>query len=334
MHLLPISQHLRIIYPATDEAPMHPQPPGLIATRLHYFQQVVELKSIRQASEALGVAPSALSRSIQQLELDLGTPLFERVRQRLKLTSAGEMLAFHARASQKELARAVAFIKDLQGLRQGHVSIRAIESVTRGMLPAVLCDFWDKHPNVSVDIRTTGSEEAVEALMKGDCDLAVAFDVRVPRKLRRLASANLHVGALVRPDHKTAALPKGKGARLRDYVGDPILTAGSTLTLGRLLEDAAVDAGVELRIRAISTSISNLVDLACAGRGVSFQTRVGVERELASGALVYVPLRDRELKGRRLSLMASAQGPLSDAPAALANILSKAIAAIDEGGAA
>ncbi len=308
---------------------MNPQQTGLIATRLHYFQQVVELKSIRAASQALHVAPSALSRSIQQLEQDLGTSLFERVKQRLKLTSAGEMLAFHARASQKELARACALIEDLRGLRRGHVNIWAIESVTRGMLPAILRDFWARYPNVSVEIRTTGSEEALAGLMKGECDLAVAFDVRVPRKLRRLASANLYVGALVPPAHKSAQLRRG--ARLRDFLEEPILTADASLTLGHLLEEAAMQAGVELRIRATATSINNLVELASAGHGVTFQTRLGVQRELADGTLIYVPLRDRAIPGRRLSLMSSAQGTLSEAPAALASLLARAMTDIDEG---
>ncbi len=70
---------------------------------------------IRQAARALNVAPSSISRVIKGLEDELGTPLFERVRQRLKLTSAGELLLYHARQSITELARAWSEINDLSG---------------------------------------------------------------------------------------------------------------------------------------------------------------------------------------------------------------------------
>lgn len=307
---------------------MDPTRLGLIATRLQYFQAVVQQGSIRRASEVLAVAPSAISRSIRQMEEDMGAPLFERVRQRLKLTSAGETLAHHARASQRELGRACAFIEDLQGLRRGQVSVVAVESVTRALLPRVLARFWQSHPNVTVEVRTAGSQEAVEALADGHCDLAVAFDVRLPRQSKRLASAQLNLGALVAPSHPLAQ--RHSGVRLRDFVGDRILLADGALTLGRLVEEAAQAAHVEFRARAVSSSIHHLAVLASTGQGVTFQTRVGVEDELHDGQLVFLPLVDKELRPRQLSLMAPLQGQLSDAPASLAALLSQTIGELDE----
>ncbi len=262
------------------------------------------------------------------MEEDMGTALFERIRQRLQLTSAGETLAYHARASQRELGRACAFIEDLQGLRRGRVNIVAVESVSRSLLPKVLTTFWKSHPNVTVDIRTAGSQEAVEALTNGDCDLAIAFDVRVPRKSKRLATARLNLGALVSPAHPSAK--NIKGMRLRDFANERVLMADQTLTLGRLLDDASADAGLEFQTRAVSTSINNLIALAVGGHGVTFQTRVGIEQELARGELAFIPLLDSAIKPRQLHLMAPAQGQLSEGPASLSMLLSQAIAGLDE----
>jgi DNA-binding transcriptional LysR family regulator len=205
-----------------------------------------------------------------------------------------------------------------------------------------LSAFWERHPNVTVEMRTAGSLEAAQALSDGDCDLAIAFDVRLPLKSKRLASAHLNLGALVTPGHPlarsstdaldayAASSHAAHGVRLRDFAGQRVLMADSELTLGKLVEDAALEAGVDFQVRAVTTSINVLVSLACAGHGVTFQTRVGVEQELADGRLVFLPLRDKALKVRQLSLMASAEGQLSGAPAALAAMLGKAIAAIDE----
>src|SRR5258708_38950734 len=76
--------------------PMDPYRLGLVATRIHYFQLVARLGSIRRAALVLRVAPSSISRVIKQLEEELGTPLFERQRQRPKLTSAGEFVLFYS----------------------------------------------------------------------------------------------------------------------------------------------------------------------------------------------------------------------------------------------
>ncbi|MFN4098898.1 MAG: LysR family transcriptional regulator [Pararhodobacter sp.] len=65
---------------------------GLVASRAHYFMTVVRPGSIRAAARALNVAPSSISRTLNQLEDDLAAPLFTRSQQRLKLTSAGELL--------------------------------------------------------------------------------------------------------------------------------------------------------------------------------------------------------------------------------------------------
>lgn len=65
-------------------------------TQLRYFTIVARSGGIRAASELLRVAASAVSRQIQQLEHQVGRPLFERHTRRMRLTEAGEIYAQHA----------------------------------------------------------------------------------------------------------------------------------------------------------------------------------------------------------------------------------------------
>ncbi|WP_127144041.1 LysR family transcriptional regulator [Pelagibacterium montanilacus] len=300
---------------------------GLISTKLHYFQLVAEFGSIRRAAHALNVAPSVLSRSIRQIEADLDVQLFDRVSRRLKLTSAGETLLYHTRASALELGHALNFIQDLKGLRGGTVSIAAIESVARHAIPKVLGMFWRSHENVEVDIHVAGSTEAFESVANGLHDLAVAFDVDVPRRARRLASCRMKLGALLRPDHPLAG---NRSVTLRDFALEPILLAEPSLTLGRTIEIAAAAAGVDFRSRVVTNSIGALIELARSGQGVTFQTRVGVEPELESGRLVFVPLSDPNVKMRELLLVARANSALPQAASAVSRMLGEALAKLDE----
>src|SRR6185437_9998768 len=268
----------------------------LIAPRLHHFMLVARFGSVRRAAQALDVAPSSVSRMLSQLEADLGAPLFERVRQRLELTSAGEMLLYHARASQSELTRACAEIADLSGGARGAVAIAVIESAARGLLPDALAEFWRKHPAVKVE----SSQQSIERVADGECDLALAFDARPPRSARRLASAALSLGVLSLPRSRFA---RHASLRLSDLAGELVVASDPSLLASIALDEALARAGVELTRRASTNSIGLMVDLARRGHGLAIQTRLGVEPEIATGALAFTPLRDPQLRARELILI-------------------------------
>jgi DNA-binding transcriptional LysR family regulator len=295
---------------------------GLVATRIHYFQLVARLGSIRQAALSLNVAPSSVSRILRQLEDELGTPLFERVRQRLKLTSAGELLLYHARASLSELARACAEINDLHGLHRGTVSIAVVESVARGLLPAALAAFWARHPAITVDIKVMASQEAANAVAEGECDLAVLFDVRVPRTVRRIASVSLPIGVLALPGSEIASRTELK---LFDLASRRVILSDKSLTLGASVEDALNGSLLDLSRRSRTNSIGLMVELALRDLGLVLQTRVGVEQELAQGLLVFVPLTDTRLPNRKLMLLSRSTKEMSDAASALGRLLEQSV---------
>ncbi|ACM38552.1 MULTISPECIES: LysR family transcriptional regulator [Rhizobium/Agrobacterium group] len=295
---------------------------GLVATRIHYFQLVARLGSIRQAALALNVAPSSVSRILRRLEEEIGTPLFDRVRQRLKLTSAGELLLYHAKASLSELSRACAEINDLHGLHRGTVSVAVVESVARGLLPAALEAFWSRHPAITVDVKVMASQQAANAVAEGECDLAVLFDVRVPRTVRRIASVSLPIGVLALPDSDMA---KRTEIKLFDLANLRVILSDASLTLGASVEEALNRSLVDLSHRSRTNSIGLMVELARRNLGLVLQTRVGVEQELAEGSLVFVPLSDSRLPNRKLLLLSRSAKEMSDAASALGRLLEQSV---------
>ena len=294
---------------------MDPYRLGLASTRTHYFQLVARHGSIRQASKVLNVAPSSVSRVIKQLEEELGTPLFERVRQRLHLTSAGELLLYHVRESFGDLNRAVTEINDLKGLRRGTVTVAAIESVARNLLPDALEDFWKRHPEITADVKVKSSQEAANAVSDGTCDLAIVFDVRVPRNARRLAVVSLPLGVLLPPDSTLAGRDE---LRAFDISSERLILSDTSLSLSHSIDEIFSSSMVEFSRRTRTNSITLMIDLAKRGLGYVLQTRVGVEKEIADGSLVFVPLRDAKLRPRRLMLMSRAKAEMSDAASAFA----------------
>ncbi|HEX7790235.1 MAG TPA: LysR family transcriptional regulator [Afipia sp.] len=294
---------------------------GLISTRLYYFEAVARSGSIRSAARKLNVTPSAISRSISQLEQDLDTPLFSRGRQKLKLTSAGEILIYHARSTQAELNKANDLIDDLKGLKRGSVTIAAAESPSRSFLPELMAQFWKKYPDITAEITVMGSRQAFDSVAEGGFDLALAFDDNRTRKVAgRIASANLQLGAVLRPDHPLA---RKREARMQDFANERVLLSDSSLTLSQSIEKSIrkvfSDDGPRLRTNAIGL----MTAMSIRGAGVAFQTRVGIEAELDRGDLVFVPLRDPQLGPRKLVLMTRPSAQLSSTAAALSDMIAR-----------
>ncbi|MBU2888194.1 LysR family transcriptional regulator [Celeribacter halophilus] len=302
---------------------------GLVSSRVYHFSLVARLGSIRQAALTLNVAPSSISRSIKQLEEDLGTPLFDRTKQRLRLTSAGELLEHHIKQSTGEMNRAVTEIGDLQGLRRGTVTLAVIESASRGILTDVLAGFWVRHPEISVDIQVVGSQDAVDLVHQGEADLALAFDVRVPRNARRLTSISLPLGVLVSPGSPLTKLRR----KLKSYdlAGERVILSDGSLTLGSSVEQMFSGAFVEFSRRTKTNSIGLMIDLATRGLGIILQTQMGVQTEISRGQLTFIPLSDPGLSLRRLTLVSRPKGEVSEAAQALADVLTSTLEAMREG---
>lgn len=307
---------------------MDPYRLGLISPRIHYFQLVARLGSVRQTAQVLNVAPSSISRVIKALEDEIGTPLFERVRQRLKLTSAGELLLYHARVSTSELSRAWSEINDLRGLNRGAVSVTVVESVARGLMPAALKEFWERHPLITVDVRVAGSQQACDAVAEGECDLALAFDVRLPRSVRRIATATLPLGVVAHPDSRFAGR---KELKLFDLSGERVILSDRSLTLGLSVEEAIGRSIIDLTRRSRTNSIGLMIELAKLNLGTVLQTRIGVEAEIADGALIFVPLRDPRIPPRRLMLLTRPEREMSDAASAFAAQFARTVEGLGAG---
>ncbi len=301
---------------------MDPQRLGLVAPRLHYFQLVARLGSIRQAARLLNVAPSSISRALAQFEEELDTTLFDRSTRRLKLTSAGELMLYRARTSAAELNRAVSELSELKGLRRGAFSIAVVESVARGLAAEALASFWQRYPEITVDMRVVDSAQAFASVAEGDCEIGIAFDIAAPKATQRLTMVELGIGALMTPGHHLADRP---ALRLHELAGERIILSDTSLSLGRALEEALEAAGVGVARRMRTNSIEMMVDLACRGLGVALQTRIGIERERAAGLIGFVPIQDPRLKPRRLTLVTRGKGKTSEAATALAALLSAAM---------
>lgn len=268
---------------------------GLIAkgaavsiTRYLYFFKVARLGSIREASEVLHVAPSAISRQIAKLEMDLGTDLLEPNGRGIKLTAAGEILARHASQMVDSLEQARSQIDDLSGLRRGNVHVWSAEGSVDDLVIPSVAQFRKRYPAVTYHLTVTGTDRIVRALMDDDADVGVAFNPPEEPELRvvgRVSAPLMAVG------HPKSALMQERSVSFADLARQPVALPDTTFGLRHII-DAAMMASRTVFSPALQTnSIEALRAFARSGAGLTILPRMAVENDIKRRLLRAIPFR-------------------------------------------
>ncbi len=134
------------------------------------FVRVVQDGSFTAAAKALGLPKSSVSRSIAQLEQDLGVRLLHRTTRKLHLTDAGT--AFHNRVARAlaDIDEATAAASDLQRELRGSIRISAPVDLGVWAVAPIVARFVRRHPTVTVEVRLSNR---VVDLVAENFDLAV-----------------------------------------------------------------------------------------------------------------------------------------------------------------
>lgn len=142
--------------------------------KLVQFIALAETLHFTKASERCHISPSTLSRSIQQLEQDLNTQLFQRDNRSVHMTEDGAQLLRFARDTLQQWDTLkqtfLAGADDLKGALSVYCSVTASYS----FLYDILMDFRQQHPRVEITLHTGDPALAIERVKKGLEDITIA----------------------------------------------------------------------------------------------------------------------------------------------------------------
>ncbi|MEH0876771.1 LysR family transcriptional regulator [Pectobacterium cacticida] len=140
-------------------------------TQLRMFCLVAETGSVARAAEQLHRVPSNLTTRLRQLEQELGSDLFIREKQRLRLSPIGHNFLCYAQRILALSEEAIGIMHT--GEPAGNFALGAIESTAATRLPALLGDYHQRYPTVSLSLTTGTSLDIIERVRAGT--LAAAF---------------------------------------------------------------------------------------------------------------------------------------------------------------
>lgn len=189
--------------------------------QLRYFVTVASERNFNKAAERLNMAQPPLSRSIQQLEAELGAELIDRSSRPLSLTPMGQL--FHAQALQ--ILRRV---DDMQGMMRSAIAserrrftIGFVASTIYARLPALIREFRSAFPDVELNLVESVTLEQIAALKDGRIDIGfgrVRFEDAAVRR------------TILRNEQLVAAVP----------LSSPIGQGASTISLADLAREKLI----------------------------------------------------------------------------------------------
>lgn len=285
---------------------------------LMYFDELVRTSSMRQAAENLNVAPTAVSRQIENLEEYFGTPLVERSARGVTLTAAGELLAARAGRTLRELEHVQQLIEDLKGLERGRVTIFANGAIVASLLTPALSEFGKTYPNIRFEVMITSARQAIEAVNSAQADMALTLFAPQMSEAKVIARSEIAYEVIASSRH---ALAGRKEVTLRELARHTLALPETAFSFRQAFDAAAERQGLSFEPAFTVSALEMLKELVLSDMAATLLPRLSVRRELEAGTMTAIPLASESTIRTHAELSIAPDRQLSFAAAKLSGFL-------------
>jgi DNA-binding transcriptional LysR family regulator len=300
------------------------------AAVLRYFREVARRGSIRKAAQTLNVAASAVNRQLLKLEAEIGTPVFDRLPGRMRLTLAGELLLHHVDDTLAAFDRVRSEIDGLRGMMTGHIAIAAVDSLLIEFVPRVIEGFRPDFPAVTYSVIANAPGDIATEVAAGRADIGLTFVAAPPPGAQFTTTIAAPIGVIMPARHPLARRRTISFAEARKY---PSLTQfGGPLPITSDLDPEFTRFRESLTPRMVSNSIQMLKQALRQEMGIAFFTRLGFLREIAEGEIAWRPLASRRINALKLGVLVPKGRALPFAALKFADRLSSELKALETRG--
>jgi LysR family transcriptional regulator, carnitine catabolism transcriptional activator len=249
--------------------------------QLQAFTVVAQTLSFARACERLHMSQPALSLAIRSLEEALGGRLLSRTTREVRLTPEGAALLPRALQLLADWDNVRERLRQRFTLQKGHVTIAAMPSFAGNVLPGILREYRERHPNVEVSVHDVVQERVVEMVENGRVELGFGFE---PEAQAVLAFGPMFIDrfvAIVPPDSPLLAATVVSWAQLLDH---NFIALQRPSSMRRLLEDSLAAKGMELRVALECHQLATVIQFVAGGLGVSVVPALCRQQVSALGA--------------------------------------------------
>lgn len=259
---------------------------------LRYFVAVAEELNFRRAAERVHIDQTPLSRTIRDLEDQLGVQLLVRAPRKLHLTPAGQRLLKEVRKLFIRVERTYRSVRDTDARFRAPLRIGVADGIAQPKLSQCLVSWRMVAPEIPLELTEMRAFELAEALQREELDAGFSFGLPDNDAIAQKAAWSYSVMAL---------LPIG-----HELTSRPVLPIAEVLAFPLLSCNADRQPGLRQQMRAIvqrhtatptfageASTLAGYVTRIAAGMGVGLGD-AGHVATLRRNDVVAVPLGEDE----------------------------------------
>jgi DNA-binding transcriptional LysR family regulator len=288
--------------------------------QLEAFTATADERSFTAAGQRLGLTPSAVSQLVSELEGVAGFRLFDRTTRKVMLSAEGREFLQPAQTALRYLREVEVTAADLRNRSAGIVRVAAPQVVAGMLLPPALKAYEREQPRVVVRIRDCPVDRLVDAVVRGDADLAVGPDRATDEGVTRHLLVPSPWVLWCSPEHPLAGKRSVRWAELKPH---PLVAAGRDHELSVLRMQQGTPEHERITPVDVVENITTALGLAAANLAATLAPAY-VQALAAPLGLVMRRVVGPEVV-RQLCLYAPSRRPASPASQGLAEFLSQAL---------
>ena len=266
-------------------------------SQLRYFQTLSRLEHFTRAAEELHISQPSLSKSISNLEEELGVQLFDRHNRSVHLNGYGRALLVHADRILREVDEALAETRDMRAGVRGEITVASNYQLDfPGGPMEFIRRFLFDDPDISMHFYYMESSAMPPLLLERKIAFAMTTDTLSEPDIMSEELYAYRLGLVVCRDDPLAARTSVSMTELRDY---PFLSNNSSPDLHNSVYEICAKAGFRPNIKLECDNEDLIGEAISRGMGVSF----AAERRFLSNSrrrgsppwvkkLAFVPVSD------------------------------------------
>ena len=262
--------------------------------QLKAFIAIAETKTFTAGAKQLNITQAAISMQIQQLEKEIGLPVFTRTSRRVIITEAGETLLRRARRILREHDTALVEVAEIAGSEHGRLRVGSASAMfATAQLPKILEHLKTKFPSGEITVSSGTSLVLVEKIMHNEID--VAF-VSLPVDNANIVTEMLFSDVMVAIAHPSHPLAKKKSISAAVLAKEDLILGEQGGNARRMIDEFFDSAHVRPNVvmelsrqEAINKMVEN-------NMGVGISGTKYVARDIAEGRLISWKLEGADIK--------------------------------------
>jgi len=259
--------------------------------QLKYFVAIVETGSVTSAAERCFISQPSISQQLTKLEDSVDKKLFLRVKGKLVLTDAGQILYKQAQKILLGVEEAKRRVNDSGDTTGGVISIGILPTLAPFMLPSTLHALSEKFPEAMVTVREDISEVLVESAQRGELDILI--DV-LPFSVEHLDVELLFQDEFYLAVHCENPIAKLESIALNSIEDESFILMGNVHCLTQQIEHYCFSKYFTPKVLFHAAQISSVKQLIKMQYGVSILPGISITED-SDSAIRYIKLEGEKL---------------------------------------